>query len=175
MKMKRKTAICFFAGSLLLPLLWADPPSDLTVNDWINLGPNMNVDGGGSAAFGAQNTVTGNTNFAVGASNKVEVVARASALGGGLESGSTYGTVVGLYNKKGSNTAGERLYFSVGNGKGGNPTTERRNAFEVYENGDVIVPSNQYGGGGTPRFEVLSSGDVIVGKAQGDISMGDFE
>jgi len=129
----------------------------------------------GSVAIGVSNMVSGLTNFATGTMNSVgSPAARASALGAFLNSTSSHGTVVGYCNKEGSNMAGFRLRFSVGNGTGA-AANQRRNAFEVHESGDVTVPSDQLGGGGTPRFEVLANGDVIVGKAQGDISMGEFE
>lgn len=95
-----------------------------------------------SFAAGHNNTVLGSSSFASGYNNDVAAY-QAAALGNSLVVTSNNTTVVGKYN---DDKAG--VSFVVGNGSN---SSNRANALEVYNNGDIIVQ-----------------------KSQGDISMGDF-
>lgn len=95
-------------------------------------------------ASGMLNDVVGNGSFATGFNNDISAD-YSSVLGKGLVVGVNrdYTTVIGTYNVDKDN-----IRLAVGNG---GSSSNRSNAFEVYENGDVII-----------------------NKEQGDISMGDF-
>lgn len=105
-----------------------------------------------SFALGKDNSVEGKASGALGFDNEVLGASTnpAIAIGEGLSvDGQTHGetkVVVGRYNDSSSSVAGE--VFVVGIGADDN---NRSNALEVYANGDVIIS-----------------------KAQGDISMGAF-
>lgn len=93
-------------------------------------------------AIGISNEISGKSSFVVGFQNQI-FAQQSVVLGKGLLSTNNDATVVGRYNEDIDETL-----FTVGSGASG---TNRRNAFYIKNNGDVVIP-----------------------KLQGDISMGIF-
>lgn len=127
---------------LLIAALVGVPMSSFAVITYFS-----NVAVSDTGEIGFSNFVSSaNRVLSVGAFNSHGVAANNAAIGTSLFVPDNGCLVVGQWNE--TSTAGDEDLFILGNGTGAN---DKSNAFEVYKNGDVIIP-----------------------KVQGDVSMGSF-
>jgi hypothetical protein len=124
------------------------------------LGNKTTADGDYSTAMGWNTTASGNHSIAMGYNSLASGYA-STVIGYNTVANEDYATALGKYND--STVTGELL--TVGNGTS---DTTRSNAFEVYMNGDVVVPSGSLkvtelgNGSSTQNLQVDTSGKLVA-------------